>query len=111
MRPERWRQIEDLYHAALKLEPGGRSAYLFGACAGDLELKAEVESLLGCDDSATHFIDRVALDEQQELWLKIEQGKWWDSRSAATGCSLSSARAEWVRFTWPRTPGSGAKWQ
>jgi hypothetical protein len=52
MTPERWRQIEEVYHAALEREPEGRPAYLSQACGGDETLQEEVESLLERDDSA-----------------------------------------------------------
>ncbi len=52
MTPERWRQIEEVYHAALEREPEGRPAYLSQACRGDETLQKEVESLLERDDSA-----------------------------------------------------------
>jgi hypothetical protein len=43
MDPSRWKQIEDLYHAALERSPGEREALLAQA---DPELRREVESLL-----------------------------------------------------------------
>lgn len=43
MSPQRWREIEDLYHAALEQEPAARAALLESA---DPELRSEVESLL-----------------------------------------------------------------
>ena len=46
MTSERWRQIEDLYHAALAREPEARPAFLGNACLNDEELRREVESLL-----------------------------------------------------------------
>ena len=46
MTPERWRQIKEIFQAAFELPPGERSAYVQQACAGDAELRAEVESLL-----------------------------------------------------------------
>jgi eukaryotic-like serine/threonine-protein kinase len=46
MTPKRWQQIESLYHAALDLEQNERDAFLATACAGDDELRNEVESLL-----------------------------------------------------------------
>ena len=49
MEPERWRQVEQLYHAALKQGPGQRVAFLAKACQGDPELRREVESLLATD--------------------------------------------------------------
>jgi serine/threonine protein kinase len=46
MEPERWRQIEELFHAALKCEGGERAALLARA---DPDLRREVESLLARD--------------------------------------------------------------
>jgi serine/threonine-protein kinase len=39
MKPERWKQIEGLYDAALKLEASRRAAFLDQACADDEELR------------------------------------------------------------------------
>ena len=46
MTPERWQQIERLLHAALTHNSTERAAFLDQACAGDLTLRQEVESLL-----------------------------------------------------------------
>ncbi|SRR6266568_8658009 len=62
MNPERWEQIERLYHAALEREPEARAAFLDEACAGDEELRGEVVGLLAYDDKAASFIDAPALE-------------------------------------------------
>ena len=54
MTPERWRQIERLYHAALELEGSGRAAFLKGACGADNDLRREVESLLASDGHSAY---------------------------------------------------------
>ena len=46
MTPERWQRIEELYHDAMTREAADRAAFLASACAGDDELRREVESLL-----------------------------------------------------------------
>jgi hypothetical protein len=46
MTPERWRSIEELYHAAQERDARGRGAFLAEACAGDEELKVEVQKKL-----------------------------------------------------------------
>jgi serine/threonine protein kinase/class 3 adenylate cyclase/tetratricopeptide (TPR) repeat protein len=46
MTPERWQQIERVFHAALDSDPDVRSSFLNEACAGDDALRSEVESLL-----------------------------------------------------------------
>src|SRR5580658_9532820 len=52
MTPERFRQIDELYHAALDRDSGARAAFLAQACDGDSERKREVESLLAQKDGA-----------------------------------------------------------
>jgi hypothetical protein len=51
MNPERWRQVEQLYHAALKRSPAARATFLTEMCQGDGELRREVESLLASEQS------------------------------------------------------------
>jgi serine/threonine protein kinase/Tol biopolymer transport system component len=46
MTPERWRQIEALYHDAMARDPADRAVFLASACAGNDDLRREVESLL-----------------------------------------------------------------
>jgi len=51
MERERWRRIEDLYHAARLLPPDDRARFLAGECRGDESLRSEVESLIAQPDS------------------------------------------------------------
>ena len=46
MTPERWRQVTEVFHAALAREASARTSYLDQACAGDRPLRAEVEAML-----------------------------------------------------------------
>ncbi len=52
MTPERWAQIEELFHRAAECEPKDRAGILECACTGDPELRREVEALLTCDRMA-----------------------------------------------------------
>src|SRR5215510_8283930 len=61
MKPERWKQIERLYHAALERESDKRAAFLAEACPGDSDLRREVEELLRYDGEAESFIQGNAL--------------------------------------------------
>src|SRR6185436_21052636 len=54
MRPERWQQVEQLFHAALECEPARRAALLAKACENDPELRREVESLMAQGLSNSH---------------------------------------------------------
>jgi eukaryotic-like serine/threonine-protein kinase len=62
MTPERYQQIGKLLQAALELEPHQRPAFLDAACAGDQELRREVQSLIDSDEQAGSFIASPALE-------------------------------------------------
>ena len=46
MTPESWRQVEEIFQAALDLSPEDRNRYVSDVCANDTELMRDVESLL-----------------------------------------------------------------
>ena len=52
MTPERWHQIDDLFAAAVRLQPPRQEAWLRYACGGDEDLRAEVSRLLSQDEQA-----------------------------------------------------------
>src|SRR5215831_18885446 len=66
MKPERWKQVDELLEAALERPEPERAAFLDQACAGDEELRLEVESLLISDARPEALIEsplaRVAAD-------------------------------------------------
>ena len=53
MTPERWAQIEDLFHRAVECDPQQRTRLLDEACDGDSQLRREVEVLLASEESAS----------------------------------------------------------
>jgi eukaryotic-like serine/threonine-protein kinase len=67
MSPERWRNIEELYHAALELAAGERPAFLNRACGSDDDLRLAVEALLANGERAGSFLERPALDTGTKL--------------------------------------------
>ena len=56
MTPERWRQLEDLFHAARRLPTVERAAFLDEACGADAAYRAEIESLLTQDQTGATFL-------------------------------------------------------
>jgi eukaryotic-like serine/threonine-protein kinase len=62
MRQEHWRRVEDLFHAALEREPESRRAFLDEACAGDADLRQQVERLLAQGEQAGSFLEHPAID-------------------------------------------------
>ena len=86
MDADRWRQVEVLYHSALKQEPDDRDAYLTEACEGNIELRREVESLLRQDISSTGFLDRPAWEGASILLKSPPLG---ESASGMIGKTIS----------------------
>ena len=58
---DRWQEIERTYHAARELDASARAEFLAKACAGDSDLRREVESLLVQADQHESFLDSPAL--------------------------------------------------
>jgi serine/threonine protein kinase/pimeloyl-ACP methyl ester carboxylesterase len=83
MRPDRWREVERLYHAALERDPEARAAFLAEASAGDQELHDEVQSLLE-QHSGDSRLDRA-------VW---EPGAESTPRRFAAGTQLGQYRIE-----------------
>lgn len=67
MQSDRWKRIDEFFDAALELEPDKRSSFLEQNCAGDEELRKEVEELLAFDEKAHDFIESPAYLGAQEL--------------------------------------------
>jgi eukaryotic-like serine/threonine-protein kinase len=81
MTPEHWEQVALLHRAALQHEEGRRAAFLHDACAGDEDLRCEVESLLAYEGKAENFIEFPALEvmakqlaEKQALHMAQRSG-------------------------------------
>ncbi len=62
MKPERWQEVERIYHDALGCEEGERVAFVERACSSDRALHAEVESLLQYAQRPAKFFDGPALE-------------------------------------------------
>ena len=69
MSSDRWRQVEDLCHAALACRAEERRPFLVKACEGDEALLREVESLIAQESSAEAFmgVPAAALAGSAEL--------------------------------------------
>ncbi len=71
MDPERWRQVDRVLQGALDFGEAEREAYLEEVCAGDAELRAEVEVLLGFETKAEPFLATPAVELPD-----VETGEW-----------------------------------
>ena len=75
MSPERWRQVEFVYNAALEKSPPDRGAFLVQAVQGDEELRREVESLLAQDASRDGPLDRPIWQDETLLTETVAAGQ------------------------------------
>lgn len=62
-----WKQIDELFKRAIQLGAEERAAFLARECAGDRELREEVESLLAAHDSSSEFMDAPVFDDAIKL--------------------------------------------
>jgi eukaryotic-like serine/threonine-protein kinase len=60
MERERWGQVEQIFHAALQVEESRRGEFIRQSCAGDEDLRREVESLLAHHSESASFIETPA---------------------------------------------------
>jgi eukaryotic-like serine/threonine-protein kinase len=57
VKPERWREVEAVFLAALEREPSTRQAFVDEACGSDPALRQEVESLLQAETGVSGFLE------------------------------------------------------
>jgi serine/threonine protein kinase len=62
MDAERWRRLEELYHASLEVESGRRAAFVKAACGSDQALRRELDSLLAHQKQSEKFIEDPAFE-------------------------------------------------
>src|SRR5438128_218509 len=67
MQPERWQQIDELFHQALKREPQQRADFLKHSCGEDESLRHEIEALIASHERSGSFIEAPASDLAAEL--------------------------------------------
>lgn len=65
MTPERWQQIEEIFHEALELDVAERNQFIKERSVNDAELKSEVEKLLSQFEEASSFIEQPLYDSSR----------------------------------------------
>jgi serine/threonine protein kinase len=74
MQADLWKKVEALYQAALAEPPEKRAAFLVQACPEDLQLRAEVQSLL--DQHARSFLESSPLSAIKALSAGAKLGNF-----------------------------------
>ncbi|HSU26382.1 MAG TPA: serine/threonine-protein kinase, partial [Pyrinomonadaceae bacterium] len=74
--PERnWKKIKDVFHEALRRNAGEREAFLNKACAGNIDLRIEVESLLISLDEAKSFLEEPITEVRPRTGWQLQNGQ------------------------------------
>jgi len=90
MTPERWRQVEEIFQAALDLLPEERARYVSQACATDTDLKRNVEVLLSQHDSAGDLLEHSLYGETDRSMFE----SFLEEKDPMLGRRLGSYRIE-----------------
>jgi hypothetical protein len=87
MADQRWQQAKEIFNQALTRSTGERPAFLTQACADDLELHGEVQSLLASYHKANQFMAAITKCLQAD-------------ESPSTKSFVDLVTEAWARFTW-----------
>src|SRR5439155_4213412 len=63
-------RIDQLFQAAIELQPKERVSFLVQACAGDEDLRSAVEALIASDEHGLSFIEDPAFEMAANLLVK-----------------------------------------
>ncbi|HEV1287470.1 MAG TPA: serine/threonine-protein kinase [Bryobacteraceae bacterium] len=75
MSPEHWENVKSILNDCLELTPDQRQAHLDAACAGNSEIRAEVESLLESHSAAGRtFLETSVLEQPAETLIGRQIG-------------------------------------
>ena len=86
MTPERWKQIESTFQAAMDLPRGAREAFLQTACKDDDALLRYVRSLIKQSDQTGEFLERPAME--------VEAASMAKSGPALIGSTIGNYRVD-----------------
>ena len=70
MTPDRWQELKVLFDRALTLAPAEREEFLTQSCAGDPQLRHEVDLLLKSHSEARDFIEQPAAEKIASVILE-----------------------------------------
>ncbi|MEO8572352.1 MAG: hypothetical protein ABI481_00160 [Pyrinomonadaceae bacterium] len=111
MSPERWREIEEVFQAAVEMPRADRAQFLDKVCGTDADLKAELQKLLDSDDAASDFIESpiwtdinfLNTSAKQELSISIDREVNGDDGDSFLGKEIGVYRLK-------EEIGSGVGW-
>jgi len=97
MNSERWQKIKGLFDVAQEIPSAKREKFLDKACAGDVDLRREVENLLSSFENPTSFMEQPAAKEVASLIIErniIERNNDLESGQMLSHYQISSKIGE-----------------
>jgi serine/threonine-protein kinase len=88
---ERWKRVESVLDRALELPTSDVGAFLDAQCAGNPDLRAEVEALLSADRNAGGFLERPAT-ELALAWMDLPADSLVDTGPDRSGQRIGAWR-------------------
>lgn len=70
MDAERWKRIDEIFHAALDCEPSARASFITKACKEDESLRSEIEALIASHEKESSFFETPPSELAAELLAK-----------------------------------------
>jgi len=70
LQPDHWKRIDELFYAALDLDPQARLAFLEQACGSDIELLKEIQSLLEASGKTLGFAQKAVVQLAREQTIE-----------------------------------------
>ncbi|MBI1765771.1 MAG: protein kinase [Acidobacteria bacterium] len=61
MTPERWQRVDEIFQTAIELKAEERAVFVESACAGDEQLRREVDSLMAADEQGLNLVEESVL--------------------------------------------------
>jgi len=110
MNPAQWQEVKRIFNAACECSGAERASFVAAACGGDDALRAEVESLLGCREPASVFIEDAAFGVAANLFCAGEQENATGRRIGpyrVVAGARRSARARHRRAAFQRRAATG----
>ena len=106
---DRWAVVERIYHEAVERPVADRAAFLESACAGDVALRRELESLLATDSAS--LLDKSALDVAAREMTPPITVSWVGRAIRHYEVVALIASAGWARSIAHATDRWGGRWR
>jgi serine/threonine protein kinase/tetratricopeptide (TPR) repeat protein len=92
MNSDRWKQLDNLLHAALERTPEERDAFLREACGENSPLEREARSLLALEEKASQFLEKPAIALEAQVAVGEQPGVPEEMDVVRAGAVLSHYR-------------------